>query len=207
MILCQTTQPVVLVTVDISLLEHEVKKQLLYWLSILTSFYADASKTLHIIVIGSHADQTKFKDRREIYHKVMLWVSSLPGLSLENHGFIQCDCRYSTSDNLTQLRQKLKSICKSLRLFLAHENDHSNRLCAALMYHLEHNKSGEATVTVSELHKFITEAMTPGSRLVPFADQHVLLETCKRLSSSGHLLFLPHDESIQDSVLILDHTF
>ena len=209
MILGQTSHPLVLLTVDISLpnLDSEVLKQVSYWLSIISSSVtADAQfRNIHVVIIGSHADQVKFKSRKQIHQDVISLVSS--GYSLKYHGFIQCDCRYSTSDSMKHLRQKLNTICKSVRLFLAHENDLSNKRCASLMYHIEHNMSKEVTMTVNKLHKRITSSLTPGSPLVQFVDSELLLETCKTLSSNGHLLLLPHDDDIQESLLVLDNEF
>ena len=209
MILGQTTQPLVLLTVDISKQDSEILKQLSYWLSILSSSVdtADAQfKTIHVVIIGSHADQVKlFQSRKQIYQHVTSLVSS--EYSLKYHGFIQCDCRSSTSDNMKHLRQKLKTICKSVRLFLAHESDLSNKRCASLMYHIEHSMSKEITMTVNKLHKLITSSLKPGSSLVQFVDSDLLLETCKTLSSNGHLLLLPHDDDAKESVLILDNEF
>ena len=209
MILGQTTQPLVLLTVDISLFnrESQVLKQLSYWLSILSNTVtADAQiRTIHIVIIGSHADQVKFQSRKQIHQDVTSLVSS--GYSLKYHGFIQCDCRYSTSDNMKHLRQKLNTICKSVRLFLAHESDLSNKRCASLMYHIEHSMSKEITMTVNKLHKLITSSLTPGSRLVQFVDSELLLETCKTLSSNGHFFLLPHNDDFKESMLILNNEF
>ena len=210
MILGQTTQPLVLLTVDISLPNHEsqISKQLSYWLSILSSSVtADAqNRTIHVVIIGSHADQVKlFQSRRQIHQDVTSLVSS--GYSLKYHGFIQCDCRSSTSDSMKRLRQKLNTICKSVRLFLAHESDLSNKRCASLMYHIEHSMSKEVTMTVNKLHKLITSSLAPGSSLVQLIDSDLLLETCKTLSSNGHLLLLPHDDDAKESMLILDNEF
>ena len=209
MILGQTSQPLVLLTVDISLpnLDSEILKQVSYWLSIISSSVtADAQfRTIHVVIIGSHADQVKFQSRKQIHQDVISLVSS--GYSLKYHGFIQCDCRYSTSDSMKHLRQKLNTICTSVRLFLAHENDLSNKRCASLMYHIEHSMSKEVTMTVNKLHKRITSSLTPGSPLVQFVDSELLLETCKTLSSNGHLLLLPHDDDIQESLLVLDNDF
>lgn len=89
-ILQQTTQPLVLLTVNISLPEVDIQKQLHYWLSMLSSSKVDASKTLHVVIIGSHADQMKFKDRKERYQLVTSLASGLS--TLKYHGSIQCDC-------------------------------------------------------------------------------------------------------------------
>ena len=203
MILRHTIQPLVLLTVNISLPQEEIEQQVLYWFAILSSSSSpDVTRSIHVLIVGSHADLLKFKDMKKIQKQVSSLVSERS--SFKYHGFIQCDCRYSVSDNLNQLRQKVNSICKAVRLFSARDSDDSNRLCAALMHHLEHNKTGQATITVRELHEFVTKSIHPQSGLTAFIDQALLLKVCKMLSSNGHLLLLPHNENELESVLILD---
>ena len=126
---------------------------------------------------------------------------------MKYHRNVQCDCRYSVSDNLNKLRLKLSAICRSIRLFLAHESEVSNSLCAALMSYLKKYGSERVTTTVHDLHRSISDSLVPASRLVPFVDQNLLLETCKKLSSMGHVLFLPHDKNKMEGVLVVDkHT-
>ena len=206
MILQQTAQPLVLVVVNVSLSEEKIQKQILYWLSILSSSSSkDVMKTVHVLIIGSHADQIKFKEKLDIYEQISSLVSK--SYFLKYHGNVLCDCRYSASDNLRKLRLKLSTICESIRLFLAHESQDSNSLCAALMSYLKKDGPQNVTITVHELHKSISDSLTPASRLVPFVDQNLLLQSCKKLSSMGHVLFLPHDKNEMDSVLVVDkHT-
>ena len=203
MILQQTAQPLVLVVVNASLPEGKMQKQILYWLSMLSSSSSkDAMKTIHVLIIGSHADQIKFKEKLDVHEKISSLMSK--SYSLKYHGNIQCDCRYSVSDNLNKLRLKLSTICRSIRLFLAHESYVSNSLCAALMSYVK--KEGPA-ITVHDLHKSISDSLAPASTLVPFVDQNLLLETCKKLSSMGHTLFFPHDENEMEGVLVVEkHT-
>jgi ankyrin repeat protein/GTPase SAR1 family protein len=206
MILGQAIQPIVLLAVKVSLSRYEIQKQILYWLKVLSSAStADASQTTHVLIIGSHVDQISLEKQGEVYELVSSLVSRY--CSLKYHGFIQCDCRYPVSDSLSSLRKKLGSIRTSICLFLAQDSDESNRLCAALIYHLQHSRPEKATITVSELHESITKSTHLRSSLAPFADRTQLLQTCKELSSSGHFLLLPHDGDEQESVLILDkHT-
>ena len=206
MILQQNAQPLVLVVVNVSLSEEKIQKQILYWLSILSSSSSkDVMKTVHVLIIGSHADQIKLKEKLNIYGQVSSLVNK--SYSLKYHGNIQCDCRYSVSDNLNKLRLKLSAIRRSIRLFLAHESEDSNSLCAALMSYVKKDGQGKVAITVYDLHKSISDSLVSASRLVPFVDQYLLLETCKKLSSMGHLLFLPHDKNEMEGVLVVDkHT-
>ena len=172
-LLQQTSHPLVLLTVNISLSWQEIEKQLHYWLSILSN-----TQNCHVVVIGSHADnlKVKIKEKSEIYQNLEALLSSQSLITY--NGFIPCDCRYSSSDYLNQLRQKINTTCKSIRLALAHkENDDSNKLCASLMFHLKHNMPGQATITVSEICKQVKESESTCPNLVQLVDQDLLIQT------------------------------
>ena len=128
--------------------------------------------------------------------------------SITFHGFIQCDCRYSSSDNIDILRHKLSSICETIRLVLANgESFDANRLCACLMYYLKHDIPAQPTITVSEVKRHIIAHNDNSSTdLNQLEDQDLLLQTCKNLSCSGHLFLIPDDENPKNSLLVINKT-
>ena len=191
-LLQQTSHPLVLLTVDISLPLQTIEKQLQYWLSMLSNF-----QTSHVVVIGSHADLVRGSDT--INQKIASLVSTES--SIRYHGFIQCDCRYSKSSALNQLRRQLKSILRLIQVSLSHcESNDSNRLCASLMHILKYNFPEKAIISLSEVMKHITES---GSE--ELLDESLLVQTCKLLSSNGHLLFMCHENNIlEKSFLVLN---
>ena len=202
MILQQTSRPLVLLTVDISLSLPEIEKEVRYWLSILSN----SSKAVNVILVGSHADQVKNEEKRKIEEAVTKLMADecIPKF----HGFINCDCRYSTSSNLSLLRQKLNSVCKSICVLLAHhESVSSNRLCASLMNLLYHDNTmlpDEVTTTVGKLCMKIRQLESQNPALVSLTNQDKLVKTCRSLSLNGHLLFLPHDLRADQSLLVLN---
>ena len=212
-ILQQTAQPLVLLTVDISLSKQKVEKQIRYWAFLLSNTSPPKTRTIHIVIIGSHADllrQGNVKKEMDLHVKELMNDLQDEHVRDESyikyHEFIQCDCRYPTSSNLDHLRQKFDSIGKSIRFVLANSepNSHSrNSYSAALMHYLKHSRCTKPTITVSQLHTWIL-ASAENSTLNPFVDKTVLLQTCKDTSSNGHILFLPHNKDEQESVLILD---
>ena len=191
-LLQQTSCPLILLTVDISLPLQTIEKQLLYWLSMLSNF-----PTCHVVVIGSHADLVR--KTNTINQKIASLVSTES--SIRYHGLFQCDCRYSISSGLYHLRQQLKSICRSIQVILARcESNNSNRLCASLMHILKYNIQEKAIITVSEVMKHIKE-----SAYEELLDESLLVQTCKLLSSNGHLLFVCHENNIMEkSFLVLN---
>ena len=197
-LLQKTSHPLVLLTINLSSPLQEIEKQLHYWLSILSN-----CQTSHVVVIGSHSDVVKSKERTKIDKIVSTLVSS--DFLIRYHGFIQCDCRYSSSDNLNLLRRTLNSTCRSIRLLLAHKESYTlNQLCASLMYHLKYYMPEQATVTVDELCKQIEDSESTCPNLAQLVDQDLLIQTCKNLSSNGHMLFLPHFENPEEGYLVLD---
>jgi GTPase SAR1 family protein len=203
LILYQATQPLVLLTTDISLPTEKIEESLFYWFSLLMNNCLMASKTFHVIIIGSHADKITKEEQNRIYGKVVDMLSNFS--ALEFHGFIQCDCRYPKSVGLKQLRRSINALCRSIRLYLTRrESDYSNRLCASLMHYVQLIKSAKATIKVSELHEMITLLKTPGPTLYQLIDMELLIQTCKNCNSNGHALFLKHEEDIEESVLVLN---
>ena len=190
-LLQQTSHPLVLLTVDISLPLQTIEKQLLYWLSMLSNF-----QTSHVVVIGSHADLVRGKNT--INQKIASLVSTES--SIRYHGLFQCDCRYSNSSRLNQLRQQLKYVFRSIQVILAQcESSDSNRLCASLMHILKYYFPEKAIITVSE----VMEHINLKSAYVKLLDESLLVQTCKQLSSNGHLLFMCHENNIMEKSLLV----
>ena len=196
------------ITIDISLPLLEIKKQLLYWLSILSNHSdssGNGSRSVQVIVVCSHVDQVKPKLRAGIQESVAMIASQES--AIEYHGLILCDCRYSSTDDINQLRKMLSSVCKSVRLFITHhETDYANRLCASLMHHIKSYEAKPVTITAGDLREEIRQLKSPTPTLIQLVDMRQLLTVCKTLSSNGHLLFLSHDHDDTNSLLVLDET-
>ena len=202
-VLQQTIQPLVLLTLDISLHRHVIKKHLLYWFAVLSNTATtdrDIVQCTHVVVVGSHADKLSRKQRNEIDKQVTSLANNLP--FLKYHGYFPCDCRYSLSDNLSKLLQKLSSICRQIQLILVqNENEITNQSCARLMCYLIHSqREMPVTIAVSDLWQLIKS--TNLETYLP--NQDVFIKTCKTLSSNRHLMFLPQEDNIDQSLLVLN---
>jgi hypothetical protein len=198
MILQQRNQPLVLLTVDISLPLKEIEQTLRYWLFLLSN--SSSSKRIHVLVIGSHFDNTKPENEAPVLER----VTSIMNNVATHDGFIHCDCRCSASDGFKLLRQKLDYICRSIRYnLIRHESDYSNRLSASLMHHIQQCTPEQVTITVEELHKQIMRLKTP-EPLNQLENMDLLIQTCNSLTSNGHLLFLLHESDSKRSLLILN---
>ena len=138
-VLQQTTQPLILLTVNISMSVGEIEKQLAYWTTLISVVQGN---TTHILIIGSHSDKVKNSLRREKEGRIKNFMKTT---ALNYHGFVHCDCRYSTSGNMNYLRQKIDTICTSIRRSLAcQEDETTNTMCGALMTYLQSSiKAGD----------------------------------------------------------------
>ena len=198
------SQSIVLIAVNTSLSEVEVKKQLLYWLSLMCSSVKTTSHKIHVIVIGSHADKMKSIAKIEVRGLIDSLLSIQT--SINYLGFIHCDCRYSVSTEMTTLRQKLETACIFKRQSIMRtESDYSIRLCRSLKHYLQHNLSYITIITVSELSKHLSQ-LKASQKLIQLTDQNILFQTCEKLNSHGYLLFLLNDRSLEESLLILNES-
>ena len=203
-ILHYSSQSIVLIAVNTSLSEVEVKKQLLYWLSLTCSSVKTTSHKIDVIIIGSHADKMKNNTKKEVTGLIDSLLSIQA--SINYLGFIHCDCRYSVSTEMTTLRQKLDNACILKRQsIMSGEGDYSIQLCRSLKHYLKHNLSEVTIITISELRKQLL-LLEASQELVQLTDQNILFQTCEKLSSHGHLLFLLDDRSLEESLLILNES-
>ena len=203
MILKQTPYPLIVIVVNISLPTEEIEKQVVYWAT-LVSNCRTPDGTIHVVIIGSHSDQVVlYSDRREIERQIKIWIRAFT-LYFEYHGFIHCDCRYSTSDNLSRLRQKLNVICKSLGLKdVLDKIKTTDELCTKLLHFLQHQQSVRSIRTIGDLHE---QMNSQNNILTLLTDQNLLIEVCKALNFSGHLLFFPHEQA-ELGIIVLNHKF
>ena len=195
------SQSIVLLAVDTSLSEVEVKKQLLYWLSLTCSSVKTTSHKIHVIIIGSHADKLKSNAKKKVRGLIDLLMRTQANINYL--GFIHCDCRYSVSTKMTTLRQKLETACIFKRQsIMCTESDYCIQLCESLKHYLQRNLSEVTIITISELSKQLLR-LEASQELIQL---NILFQTCEKLSSHGHLLFLLDDRSLEESLLILNES-
>ena len=198
MILDQVAETIVLLTVDVSLSLHEVKKQLQYWLFILSSSSGNKVKSMHVIIIGSHTDQLTHPQKLEIlqYLKSIRINHTL----INYEAFVCCDCRYPTSNALIQLHRQLAKLNISVGM-----DSHSTWLCVSIINYLNDKlkKTTEhVTISLHSLSDRMKHWRFPAPKL---ADPKLLYETFSILSANfGHFFFLPCDSDFEESILILD---
>ena len=204
-ILQHSKYPFIIIVVNISLPLSKIKEQLSFWVTILST--SKRCRNMNILVVGSHSDRGKFSENRkeaDQYMQERLRAQISSGITY--HGIVECDCRYSVSPQMKVLHSKIASIKKTM-LFdhVKDESDYSNRLCASLMYQLKHCETDIPPVLkLGKLWHKIKLLKTPGPTLIQLTDKDLLIETCICLSSSGHLLYFPHESCPDESLLVLN---
>ena len=203
-ILQHTKYPFVIIVVNISLPLSKSKEQLSFWVTILSN--SKRCRKTNILVVGSHSDRGKFSENRkeadQYMEKLCVQISS----GLTYHGIMECDCRYSVSPQMKILHSKIASIQETTLLdHVKDESDYSNRLCASLMYQLKQCETDlPPVIKLGKLWHKIKQIKTPGPTLIQLTDKDLLIETCISLSSSGHLLYFPHESCPDDSLLVFN---
>ena len=193
-ILNNPTISLILLTVNISLETHEVKKQLHYWLAIIlttASVYAEGKANKHVIVVGSCADKATEMKLKEVQQIASVLMSD--EVSIVYYGFIPCDCRYSVSSSMKKLTLKLDTACKLVRAELSTlETVNSDRRCK--WFKEETNIFHNTTfMSINSLHRKLSYAL-----------EHKLIEMCISLNNSGHILYLPDEQNPVNSIVVFD---
>ena len=104
----RSTPPAIVLLVNISESEENIKQKVLYWLSFINNQFPLVTRNPHLIITGSHADIVADPP----YTKMKCIVDSIES-QLEQSiakfvAFITMDCRFSDSKGISTLRQNLK---------------------------------------------------------------------------------------------------
>ncbi len=217
MILCQSSHPLVLLVLKISLPLHEVEKQLQYWFTILSNASTNETcKIMHVLIIGSHADLSNKSTTSKIEDLISTTINSKA--SIQNCGFINFDCRYSKSSGIEQLCLQLGEISEFIRSDIANgESFKSKKLCAALMNFITNELpamiSIKGAVTIIELWKHYNSIASLGDSSEfplylyppPLCNKMTFIQTCQKLNLNGNILLIPHEHNIEESLLVLNN--
>ncbi len=217
MILCQSSHPLVLLVLNISLPLSEVEKQLQYWLAILSNASTNETcKIMHVIIIGSYADLINKSTTSKIENLISSTIKSRARIHF--YGLIHFDCRYLTSGGMEQLCLQLGEISESIRSDIANgESYKSKKLCAALMNFITNELpamiSIKGAVTINELWKHYNSAASLGDSPElslyfypsPLHNKLIFIQTCQKLNLNGNILLIPHEHNIEESLLVLNN--
>ena len=203
----QTSTPILLLVVDLSESNDDIKSNIFYWLSFLENQCTSVSSKPHFLVIGSHIDVLKSRGE-DPKHKARFITSLLTTprfASLEFTGFVAMDCQYADSAGMRQLHQALKTSCDSLR---SQKNINFNAHCF-LVYLLDKFRDHTA-VTISQILSEIEGGGVSSynddiTYFLPQSKQAVAT-VCDLLNDRGHLLVLKSPIAIENSWVIINRT-
>ena len=187
---------VILLTVDLSDEDEKVKETLLYWLEFIGIRCSEKGPRPHLILVGSHADQSKDVQAKSQLMKTLATSSRFDGVAFA--GQVTLDCRFAESPSMTELCSLLSQSCHTLRS--SQEMPVENHCFFRFL--LEKFKDTPAlTLGTAELK--LDEASKDEIYLT-FLKSHNLFEICKHLNERGNILFMINHSNPLNSWIILN---
>ena len=116
--LLRSTPPAIILLVNISESEENIKQKILYWLSFISNQFPTVTTQPHLIIAGSHADIVAEQGANP--HEKMVTITDsikteLAKSTAKFAAFTTVDCRVSISPGLSSLRQQLQKSSKELK--------------------------------------------------------------------------------------------
>ena len=110
---------------------------------------------------------------------------------------------------MTKLISKIAEINKELVIdYVKDTSNFKNNLCASLIFYLRNNKAKYfPTTMISKLVKDIRTLCVNDLLLVMLCKRKLLIETCKSLSLTGHILYFPSETIKNEGLLVIDEEF
>ena len=193
-----TSPSVVMLVINVTGAESEVRDTIEYWLEFLNQQHYDGKSKPHLLVIGSHCDQISSSN---VASRQGLIQSLLKARNLEHFMCadpIMLDCRYAGRSAMTELRKSLSQICQQSRSterleFSSH---------GFWVFLLDQFRNVPA-ITVATAKRAINERVTQEVYRA-FLQSLDLLSCCKELNKQGSILFMSNRDHPERSWIILD---
>lgn len=188
-----TMPPLILVVVNLSKGDEEVRHLVSYWTSFVDSHRMSSSSKPHLAVVGSHKDMMK---RQSGNYKAKIsviedFVRKVVGQSSFHFtGFFAIDCRQPKKQK--KLRQSMRESCFQLR-----SNVEIDSVCHVLGVFLLENFQMAATV------QEVVERVDSSEVLLPCKVDR-MCELCEELSNRMSILFLHNHADPNKSWIVLD---
>ena len=184
------------IVVDVNEGQVEILKQLKYWLFFLENCCKSESSNMHIIVVGSHADVVKVRQRGALKDLPDVFLSAFDGFSQTLHytGHILLDCRKKVSPGLKKLNAILVASCDAIR-----STSKSDHRCHVLYAFLLNQFPSYIALRVSDISVRIQQLE---DALLPHSTED-LVHLLSIMGDRGEILLLKHHQDIQNSWAIL----
>ena len=197
----RNTPPVILLLVNVSESEDEIKKKILYWLSFSDNQFSTVTGKPHFMIVGSHADVVTDcggdpqKKVESIIESLKIHIEKS---TVDFIAFITMDCRVSESLGIGDLRCHLRKSSKLLRDYgVMNFRSHCFHVYLLAHYHdLPAVSLNQVTNVLIQNHKpdyykyqrTTVENSNPKG-LLPTKPSEVD-SICEELSERGHIVFL-----------------
>ena len=196
-----TTHPVILIIVDLLMEDSHILQSLKYWLSLFVNGIIKAKTQANVIIVGSHSD---------LLHSAILpsKVSLLNGFvqlipskfsGIKCVGWIDIDCRKSSSSGMTKLRNYLRECCFRIRLKFDYDN---RRQAYCLKQYLLYHHSHEKAITCGHLKDMIPYVESDDECLSSLKDLSCLYAACETLNITGDIIFLKNKVKEESWIVI-----
>ena len=193
-----TSPSVVMLVINVTGAESEVRDTIEYWLEFLNQQHYDGKSKPRLLVIGSHCDQISSSD---VASRQGLIQSLLKARNLEHFMCadpVMLDCRYAGRSAMTELRKSLSQVCQQSR-----STERLEFTSHSLLVFLLDKFRKVAAITVTTAKRAINETITQEVHWT-FLKSLNLLSCCKELNKQGSILFMSNRDHPERSWIILD---
>ena len=193
-----TSPSVVILVINATGAESEVRGTIEYWLEFLNQQHYDGKSKPHLLVIGSHCDLISSSDvaSRQGLIRLLLKAHNLEHFVCTDP--VMLDCRYAGRSAMTELRKNLSQVCQQSR-----STEKLEFTSHSLLVFLLDKFRKVAAITVVTAKQAINETITQEVHWT-FLKSLDLLSCCKELNKQGSILFMTNRDHPQRSWIILD---
>lgn len=203
-VLQQFNCPLCLLVVNFSLPLKEVESQVCYWRSLLCN--SSVHRKMNVIVVASHVDTDKAKrnmdDLKSKLHQLIPFGRNVNGINF--HDFICCNCRFSGTGEMKQLRQLIGTVKKESCLPLSSPDNQLPLLGTSLVKYFKFLCSSKQCMTLQNIHQELSHLEGRDGKLMILSQIQKLHEVCMYLKSVGHLLYFEHNSDINRNTVVLN---
>ena len=116
--IARSTPPAIILVVNISESEENIKREVLYWLSFIRNWFPTVTSKPHLIITGSHADvvvDNGGNPHTKMESLIVSIKSQLANSTAKFVAFTTMDCRVSESPGIKSLRHHMQNSSKELK--------------------------------------------------------------------------------------------
>ena len=187
---------IILLMLDLTYEERMFRESLFFWLEFIRSRCSESGACPHVLLVGSHADQSHDVVAKSEIMNSLANSSKFDGLTFA--GQISLDCRFAESSSMTELISMLSQSCHTLR-----SSQKMSFQSHCFLQFLLKKFSDTATVTLGTAEVKIAEAAKEEIYLT-FLKNHNLFEVCQELNERGNILFMSNPSNRLNSWIILN---